>query len=524
MGKQKEIFYPVASASFKKIREGGFLYVDKTSYIHKMVEEGRGNYIFLARPRRFGKSLLVSAMHEYFEGDRELFQGLDIDKLQPGEWEKYPVLRFDLSGSAFTGKDDLENLLKTRLEIYEREFGININGGNAAIKFENLLSSIKTKTGKRVVILIDEYDSPLTATIDRTELQDLFREELHGFYSVLKKMEDCIRFCFLTGVTRYGKVSVFSGLNNLEDITFLDEYAGICGITEKELHKYYAEGVGQYASHEGMSEEEAYGQLKFFYDGYHFSKSLLDVYNPFSLNRALKYKEIKDYWCESGTPMVFLKMLMKMDYNLEKLQDSEVTESELSNLGVFTKNPVPLFFQTGYLTLKTYDKEDKLFTLGYPNREVEIGILRSVLQVYNPQEVSLSRILLNMKRSLKSGDPEKFIEGLTTYFADIPGDLKEKVAKYERYYQTVIYCLLSLLGLETRAEYGVAGGFIDLLVKTDSYIYVIELKVNGTAEEAMQQIERKNYCAPFAMDPRRLYRVAIGFSKEAQNIQNYIID
>lgn len=524
MEDQKEIFYPVASANFRKIREGGFLYVDKTAYIHKLVEADKGNYIFLARPRRFGKSMLVSAMQEYFEGNRDLFLGLELDRLQPGEWEKIPVLRFDLSGSPYTRENDLDNMLARKLSVYEKEFDINIEPGAPSLRFDEMISAIYEKTGKRVVILIDEYDSPLTATIDRPELQDRFREELRGFYSVLKKKEEHIRFCFLTGVTRYGKVSVFSGLNNLEDITFADEYAGICGVTEKELREYYGEGISRFASFEGITDEEAYGQLKFFYDGYHFTKSLQDVYNPFSLNRALKYKEIKDYWCESGSPTVFLKMLMKMDYNLEKLQDVVVTESELANLGVFTKNPVPLFFQTGYLTLKAYDKEDKLFTLGYPNREVEIGILSNVLQVYNPQDESLSKVISLMKRSLKNGEPEKFIECLKTYFADIPGDLKEKVAKYERYYQTVIYCLLSLLGLETKAEYGVAGGFIDLLVRTSDFIYVIELKINGTAEEAMHQIERKNYCAPFQLDSRRLYRIAIGFSKEIQNIQNYIID
>lgn len=376
MEERKEIFYPVASASFKKIREGGFLYVDKTSYIHKMVVEGKGNYIFLARPRRFGKSLLVSAMQEYFEGNRPLFRGLAIDRLEPGEWESYPVLQIDLSGSSFTGREALEEVLGSTLSFYAKEFGLEIGAGSLSRSFEEMIRSLSQKTGRRVVILIDEYDGPLTATIDRPELQDFFREELHGFYSVLKKMEDHIRFCFLTGVTRYGKLSVFSGLNNLEDISFLNEYAGICGVTESELHEYYADSVRRFAESEGITGAEAYGRLKFFYDGYHFSKSLLDVYNPFSLNRALKYMEIKDYWCESGVPTVFLKMLMGMDYDLERLQGAMVTESELSDLGVFTRNPVPLFFQTGYLTLKSYDKEDRLFTLGYPNREVETGILR----------------------------------------------------------------------------------------------------------------------------------------------------
>lgn len=524
MKDRKEIFYPVASSSFRKIREGEFLYVDKTSYIHKMVVEEKGNYIFLARPRRFGKSLLVSAMKEYFKGNRSLFKGLAIDRLQPDDWEEYPVLHFDLSGNSYMENDALKDVLGRKLSFYEKEYAVGNSSDSAYIRFENLISSLYKKNGRGVVVLIDEYDSPITATIDRSELQTIFREELHGFFSVLKKMEDCIRFCFLTGVTRYGKVSVFSGLNNLKDITFLNEYAGICGVTEEELHEYYTEGISLFAEKKGLTQEEAFGQLKYFYDGYHFTSSLLDVYNPFSLNRALKYKEIKDYWCESGTPTVFLKMLIRMDYDLEKLQDSIVTESELSNLGVFTHNPVPLFFQTGYLTLKSYDKEDKFFTLKYPNREVETGILRNVLQVYNPQGEDTSQVILLMKRSLRAGHPEQFVEGLRTYLAEIPGDLKKQVAKYERYYQTVIYCLLSLLGLETRAEYGVAGGFIDLLVQTDDYIYVIELKINGTAEEAMRQIVQKNYCTAFNLDKRRLYRIAIGFSKHEQNIKDYIID
>lgn len=523
MEKDKEIFYPVTTSSFRKIREGGFLYVDKTPYIHKIVEEGKGNYIFLARPRRFGKSLFVSAMQEYFEGNRKLFKGLAIDHLQPTPWEKYPVIRLDFSGSSFAEKDDLQMLLSSRIAIYEEEYGVQPETNRPASRFEYLIYSVYKKTGKPVVVLIDEYDGPLTATIGCEDLQDYFRNELHGFYSVLKKMEDYIRFCFLTGVTRFGKVSVFSGLNNLEDITFLNDYAGICGITEEELHSYYDEGVAQYARAEGITTSEAYGQLKFFYDGYHFTKSLIDVYNPYSLNRALKYKAIKDYWCESGTPTVFVKMLMKMDYDLEKLQDAVVTESELSNLGAYTSNPVSLFFQTGYLTLKSFDKEDNMYTLGYPNREVETGILRNVLQVYNPEENDVSRVVFQMKRCLREGKPEQFVDCLRTYFAEIPGDLKERVAKYERYYQTVIYCLLSLLGLEVKAEYGVAGGYIDLMVKTPDFIYVIELKINGTAEEAMQQIESKNYCTPFALDTRKLYRIAIGFSKQEQNIHNYII-
>ena len=519
----KEIFYPVTIANFKKIREEGFLYVDKTSYIHKLLQS-KESYFFLARPRRFGKSVLVSTMQEFFLGNRALFKGLDIDRLRPQEWESYPVLRFDLSGNSYLDKADLDSVLSDLMEGYEADYGISISSpASTSSRFEKLIRAAFKKTGKQVVVLIDEYDSPLTAAFGNEELHEFFRQQLYGFYSVLKKMEECIKFCFLTGVTRYGKVSVFSGLNNLEDISFLDDYAGICGITEDELHSFYDDGIAQFAEEKSLQKKEVYSQLKFYYDGYHFTESLLDIYNPYSLNRALKYRKIQDYWIESGTPSLFLKMLMNKDYDLDKLQDAVVSQSELSDLETYTTDPIALFFQTGYLTLKQYSEEDQVFTLGYPNREVESGILRNILKVYNPEDNGVSRILLEMKKCLQEGNPDEFINCLKTYFATIPPDLKVRVSRYENYYHTVIYCLLTLLGLETKAEYGTAAGYIDLTIHTPSYIYVIELKLNGTASEAMAQIERKNYSAPFALDTRKLIRIAIGFSKEAQNITDYII-
>lgn len=518
----KEIYYPVTIASFKKIREDGFLYVDKTAFLHCLLQS-KESYFFLSRPRRFGKSLLVSTMQEFFQGNRHLFRGLAIDRLRPQPWESYPVLRLDLSGHAYLEESDLTAALSGQLEVYEAEYDIADAGSNISSRFEKLIRRAWQKSGKDVVILIDEYDSPLTSAIGNDGLHEYFRRQLHGFYSVLKKMESCIKFCFLTGVTRYGKVSIFSGLNNLEDISFLDDYAEICGITEEELHSFYDEGVRQFAESKGIAVQEAYRRLKFFYDGYHFTEALRDIYNPYSLNRALKYKKIRDYWSESGTPTVFLKLLMKMDYDLDRLQGAVVTQSELSDLDAFTTDPLPLFFQTGYLTLKSYSEEDGIFTLGYPNREVETGILRGILKVYNPKDDSLSKTLLEMKRMLNEGRPKGFVACLKTYFASIPPDLKRRVARYENYYHTVIYCLLTLLGLETRAEYGMAAGYIDLTIHTADYIYVIELKVNGSAADAMAQIERKDYGSPFAMDSRRLIRLAIGFSKETQNITDYLL-
>ena len=517
------IKYPVDTASFQRLREDGYLYVDKTEYIHKLISSGR--YYFLARPRRFGKSMLLNTLEAFFLNRRELFKGLALDTLQPDPWEESPILRLDLTGTVYNSKDRLENMLHATINRWEDEYCLERSEGEVSMRFYDLILRLAENTGKKVVVLVDEYDAPLTENIDRKELQEQFREQLRGFYSVLKKADDYLRFCMLTGVTRYGKVSVFSGLNNLNDITFKDAYAGVCGITEEELHRYYEVGVGEFAKKEGITVPEAFERLKFHYDGYHFSECLLDVYNPFSINHALADLAIKDYWCASGAPTVFIKQLKEMDFELDKLTRSEVSEERLSNLSMFSYDPVPLFFQTGYLTLKTYEKDDDLYTIGYPNREVERGLLRNLLQVYKPHDdMSTDITIKRLRNCLRQGEPEKFVELLRTFFAGIPSDLHRYVGKYENYYHSLIYALLTLVGLDTRAEYGTSHGFIDLLIKMDEYIYIIELKINGTAQDAMQQIERKEYTLPFAKDSRRLYRIGIGFSKSTHNIDSYIIE
>ena len=517
----RRIRYPIATASFSKIREEGSVYVDKTGYVHELSQGAP--YYFLARPRRFGKSLFLDTLKEYFTGNRKLFKGLAIDRLQPGEWEQYPVIRLDLSGDSYSSRESLECKLSNILSDYEEQLGILNPPSKVNLRFENIIKANARQSGKKVVILIDEYDSPLTTAIDKPELHEKFRDELRGFYSVLKLSEAYIRFCMLTGVTRYGRVSVFSGLNNLEDITFDDEFAGICGVTETELHQYYDEGIAIFAENLAVTKEEAYGRLKNYYDGYHFTECLLDVYNPFSLNHALNKNKIRDYWCESGSPSVFIKLLMKMDYDIDKLNGSTVSEKRLSSNCAFTSDPKPLFFQTGYLTLKAYNPERQSFTLGFPNREVESGILYNVLEVYNPGEDDAPETLADLKASLAEGKPEAFVEYLRDYFSKIPISIKSRISKYENYYQSVIYCLLSLLGLETNAEYATGAGYIDLLVKTPEYIYVIELKLNGTASDAMRQIDDKGYCEPFTSDRRRLYRIALGFSKQTQSIDGWQI-
>lgn len=376
----KELIYPIDSANFQWIRERGCVYVDKTSYIHRL--NATGKYYFLARPRRFGKSLFLDTLAEYFSGNRALFEGLAIDRLEPGVWESYPVLRINLTGKNYADSGSLINHITDQLQALEDEYKVETSSGEFEGRFEQIIQRTARTAGKPVVILIDEYDAPLTSAIDRPELQELYRGQLQGFYSILKKSEAHIKFCMLTGVTRYGKVSVFSGLNNLRDITFLDEYAAICGITEGELKLYYQEGVSQLAAREGISDEDALRLLKFNYDGYHFSRSMIDIYNPYCINNVLTDFLISDYWCRSGVPTLLSKSLMQNDFDVEKLNGTKVPESEISDLSMYNANPVALFYQTGYLTLKAYEDRRKRYTLGYPNREVEAAIMRNILKVY----------------------------------------------------------------------------------------------------------------------------------------------
>lgn len=519
---EKMPLYPVDTASFKWIRQNDFVYVDKTTFIPKLTRTGK--YYFLSRPRRFGKSLFLDTLAEYFSGNRQLFKGLAIDKLEPEEWKAYPVVRLNMSGKTFTDKDDLIIMTEAQLNAFEDLYDISSCNHSFEIRFESLIRNIAEKLQRNVVILIDEYDAPLSSTIDNPELQALYREQLHGLYSVLKNAEPYIHFCFLTGVTRYGKVSVFSGLNNLRDITFSDEYAAICGITSEELRENYSAGVANLAEKEGLSTEEAFKLLKFNYDGYHFSESMTDIYNPFSINYAMHNGKIEDYWCQSGVPTILSKSILRNDFDISTLNGKKVDKSSLTDLSIYALNPIPLFYQTGYLTLKAYEPRRRRFTIGYPNREVETSILNNILELYLPSSQEKKGFVYDMEDALVEGNPKEFLKLLSAFLADIPNQLHKYVARYENYYHTIFYCLTTLIGLDVEAEYSTSEGFIDMLIKTADYIYVIELKVNGTAEDAMAQIEAMHYAVPFATDPRRLIKIGLGFSADTHNISSSLIE
>lgn len=512
--------YPIGIQSFSKIRESGYLYIDKTNYIPLLLKSSQ--YVFLSRPRRFGKSLLVSMLESFFKGERNLFNGLAVEKLMPEPWECHPVIHLDLSGEDYKDVKVLEMKLSSFLDRFESKLKLQSANKTISERFRAIVRTLHETTDSRVVVLIDEYDNPITSAIGNPELQERFRSILYGFYSSLKSMDEHLHFCMLTGVTKYGHLSVFSGLNNLLDISLLNEFAGICGITEEELRSLN-QGVQFFADEEGLSLDVAFGLLKEWYDGYHFSKSLLDVYNPFSVMNALARREVADYWFQTGTPTILIKTLQKQSLDIEKLNGLKASADMLGNISALSISPVALFYQTGYLTIKSYDKSSRLYVLGYPNKEVESGLMDNILNAYG--HVHDSRVLVSdLKSFLEGGETVKFVETLKTFFANIPFDLRRNVEKYENYYHTVFYVLLRLLGLDVDAEYHTSEGSIDIVIKTAEYIYVIELKINGSATDAMSQINSRSYAAPFSKDARKVIKLGIGFAERTHTVDSYIVE
>lgn len=372
----KEIKYPIGRQDFKTLRKDGCLYVDKTKYISRLVSYDK--YVFLSRPRRFGKSLLVTTIESFFLGQREYFVGLDIDRLIPEEWGEFPVVHLDFSAHNYNSVEVVRNAIDSALSRYEKSLDLTDIPKEFSNRFENIIMEMNRVTGRGVVVLVDEYDNPITSAIGNSTLQEEIRNILHSFYSVLKRLDRYLRFCMLTGVTKYGKMSVFSGLNNLRDISSMDEYAGICGVTEQELRENFDSGVAGLAEKYNISIEETYQLLKSNYDGYHFSESMLDIYNPYSIINALANSKVDNYWFETGTPTLLIKLLETNDIDLETINGAESTMANLGNISTFDVNPLALFYQTGYLTLKAYDREENLYLLGFPNKEVESSFMRSM--------------------------------------------------------------------------------------------------------------------------------------------------
>ena len=511
------MIYPVGVQNFEKIRKEGYVYVDKTALIHRLVK--LGTYYFLSRPRRFGKSLLISTLEAYFSGKKHLFEGLAIEDLET-EWNEYPILHFDLNAKKFDAVEDLYELVGRQLERYELQYETVAVDQSLDGRFYNLVMSIADRTHKRVVILVDEYDKPLLQTIGNSELQNTYREILKAFYGVMKSCDGQIHFGFLTGVTKFGKVSVFSDLNNLDDISMDPAYYDICGISEDELNEYFDAEIGILAEENDITKEQAYDRLRNEYDGYHFCENVSGVYNPFSVLSTLRKNRFGNYWFETGTPTYLVELLKRSDFQLDKI-DGYKTGKDVLN-GIDPGSPVAMIYQSGYVTIKDYDSEFDLVTVGFPNKEVERGFLLFLLPFYTNLKKEDSNFFVSRAvQALKNGDAEVFMSYMKSLLAGYPYDL---IKDTENHYQNVVYLTLKLMSVYlVDAEFRTSDGRIDLLVRTDKYIYVMEFKYNGSAQEAMDQIESKEYPLPFAMDSRTIIKVGVNFSGETRNIENWII-
>lgn len=514
------MLYPIGIQDFEKIRKEGHVYVDKTEQIYKLFH-GSGNYFFLSRPRRFGKSLLVSTMEAYFCGKKELFEGLAIAGLEK-EWTQYPVLRIDLTGKSYTSPDALSDSLGTQLGKLERMYEVAVAGNAIDTRFQNLIEAAYNKTGRPVVILIDEYDKPIVDNLGDEQLCELFRKQLQGFYSVMKAKDAYIRFGFLTGVTKIGKLSVFSGLNNLMDISMDAEYAGICGITEKELKAVFPESVSQMASANQFSVQECYAQLKRTYDGYHFHPSAEGVYNPFSLFNALRSKEFKHYWIETGTPSFLVEVMKQTDYDITGLASEEADSTLLSSIDTVFYNPVPLLYQSGYLTIRDYDRSCGIYTLGFPNLEVKNGFLTFLLNYYTTARGSGNLLIRQMGKDLANGRPRDFMKRMEAFFARQNYQIQGHAEKDFQYAMSIILQLLSD-HFTVHTEEATSEGRIDILLEAPRFIYIIEIKVNDSAQAALQQIEDRGYARKYSGDNRTLFKMGIRFSTEHRCIDDWEI-
>ncbi|MGM9788437.1 MAG: AAA family ATPase [Candidatus Cryptobacteroides sp.] len=501
--------YPIGIQSFESLRRDNYCYVDKTGLVYRLAESGK--YYFLSRPRRFGKSLLISTFEAYFKGKKELFKGLDIEQLEK-DWIKYPVLHLDLNGINYNSSAVLDQVLDNNLSIWEKEYGVQQVYAAPGLRLQNIIDTAVVKTGRSVVLLIDEYDKPIVDNLDNPELADYYKKTLQGFYSVLKAKDGQIRFGFLTGVSKIGKLSVFSGLNNLKDISLDINYSGICGISEKELHYYFDESVSELAEANEISIEQTYDKLKKMYDGYHFSEDSEGMYNPFSLLNTFSSCRFREYWFETGTPTLLVKVMKQTSFDVTTLSDKVVVSSNtLNGMQDIINQPVPLFFQTGYLTIKDYDAEFQEYRLGFPNDEVKNGFLNFIYSYYVPSNPVAGTKVSQMTRALRSGDPDLFMNILSSLFADTSYQLQGNA---EKDFQYAMYVIMELVGEYVQAERTTSNGRIDLLLQTKDYIYVIELKVDNGAEAALRQIEEKGYARPFSSDSRKLFKIGVSFSSK----------
>ena len=511
--------YPIGVQNFEKLRTGGYFYIDKTELIYRIIKTG--SYYFLSRPRRFGKSLLISTIEAYFQGKKELFEGLAMEKLEK-DWIEHPILHMDLNIEKYDCQESLDNMLEKTLAGWESLYGADPSERSFSLRFAGVIERACKQAGQRVVILVDEYDKPMLQAIGNEELQQSFRNTLKPFYGVLKTMDGNIKFAMLTGVTKFGKISVFSDLNNLDDISMREPYVNLCGVSEQEIHDNLEEELHELAKLQNMTYEDTCAKLKEYYDGYHFVENTIGIYNPFSLLHTFKYNKFGSYWFETGTPSYLVELLKRSHYDLERMANEETNADVLNSIYADSLNPIPVIYQSGYLTIKSYDEEFGIYRLGFPNREVEEGFVRYLMPFYtNINKVESPFEIQKFVSEIRKGQPDAFLQRLQSFFADTPYELARQL---ELHYQNVLFIVFKLAGFYTQVEYHTSSGRVDLVLKTSDYIYVMEFKLEGTAQEALKQIDEKRYALPFAADSRKLFKIGINFSNKLRNIEEWIIE
>ncbi|MBP5174874.1 MAG: AAA family ATPase [Treponema sp.] len=513
---------PIGIQNFEEIRNGNYLYVDKTDLIYKLATEGKP--YFLARPRRFGKSLLISTMKAYFEGRKDLFEGLKIAGLET-KWEEHPVVHIDFGRNGYETNVQLKNYLDSVLSIYEKKYGITPKIDDYPIRLESILRTANERTGKKIVVLVDEYDKPMLDALN-TGNYEPNRILLRNFYGVLKGCDEYLKFVFLTGITKFAKVSIFSELNQLNDISMDNEYNTICGISQAELDENFGEYIQDFADSEKISTEELMARLKKKYDGYHFSRKWKDVYNPFSLLNSFNKKEFDSYWFQTATPKMLFGLIEESNYDLTDILDGVMLKSSsFSDYRVGGGSLTPIIYHSGYLTIKDYDRETDLFTLGFPNEEVQDGFVEFLLPLYtNIPEDRLGLAVENFRKSIRTRD----IESLMTLFSAAISDLPtRRKGNMEYAYQVAFHAMLRMTGFDVESEQQIIGGRIDVTLETGDTVYIFELKMDcgkdwsEVADAALEQIVRKGYPEKFGAGGKKIFKIAIVFSTEKGGVAGY---
>ena len=511
--------YPVGIQTFEKIRNGHYLYVDKTKYIVDFRKK-QMSYVFLSRPRRFGKSLFASTLQAYFEGRKELFEGLAIADYEK-EWACHPVLHFDMSGSKHFDADGLKRYLSLLLDPYEKLYGKNEKEVEANERLDGIVRRAYEQTGQKAVVIIDEYDAPLLDVVHEKDNLQQLRRIMQNFYSPLKMLDPYLEFTFITGITKFSQLSIFSELNNLDNISMFDQYSAICGISLTELTTVMrpdVEGLGRAL---GLGYDKCLETLRNYYDGYHFSKNSEDVFNPFSLIKALNAQDIAPYWFGSGTPTFLLKQLEKFHVDLASLERQDVVLSSFDLSPEEMTDALPLLYQSGYLTIKNYDPMFQQYTLGIPNKEVRDGLLNSLVPRYvNPRRTDNDAFLLGFCKAVYRGDIEDALEHMRTYMATIPYDLENHT---EKHFQTIFYLMFSFLNIYIRTEVKSAVGRADAVMHMPDTVYVFELKVDKSADEALKQIDDKGYMLPYRKEGKRLVKIGISFDSKQRTLAEWKI-